>query len=201
MPAISAMPTWWTRSLPAPITACGISPSKAAPNKAPVAKLTRCGNAASRCFPGKARNEPAASTESTPESSVPRTIQARVFKAAQILTRASRPPDERRHPAAFAVTAMREEAARIGHGAPLAPAQIRHSQRPQAAAREPHEVGLPPAARIRSEVVSRTRVTGEEGVAHVCAHLEVRLEDGRTQPGRELGGIHAQRGHGVFEHP
>src|SRR5262245_59807618 len=146
------MPTSCTRSLPAPSTACGISASNAAPNKAPVAKLTRCGSAASRCRPGKARNRPAASTESTPDTSVLRMIQARVFKAAKILTCPSSAPDQRRHAAAFAVAAVREEAARIGEGAPLSPVDVGDAQRPQAPARKADQVRLPAAARIGHEV-------------------------------------------------
>jgi len=61
-------------------------PSNAAPNKAPVAKETRCGRADSRCLEGSARKRPAARTESTPETRVERVIQKRVVKGGDAST-------------------------------------------------------------------------------------------------------------------
>ena len=62
------------------MTAWGMRPRSAAPNKAPVAKETMCGTRDSRCFDGSARNNPAARQDSTPDAMVATMIQRRVFK-------------------------------------------------------------------------------------------------------------------------
>ena len=150
---------------------------------------------------GKARNRPAASTESTPESSVKRMIQARVFKAAKILTRAHvrqikaamRPP----FPSRRCEKNRRGSATR----APLAPADLVQPERLQAR-----------RARPTRSACQRPRVLGTKYVA-----LRPRRRRRRPRapprplrnwlagsPGRarrvSLAGRNTQRRHGVLEH-
>ena len=52
----------------ASLRACGNKARKAAPSKAPIAKLTKCGSSLLRQLSGKTRKMDAASTLSTPPS-------------------------------------------------------------------------------------------------------------------------------------
>jgi len=73
-------------------------------------------------------------------------------------------------------------------------------QRCQPAACQTDEVGLPAPPRIGREIRGRAGIGAHECVADLIAHFEIRLQDRRSQPGRELTGWHTQCADGALEH-
>ena len=110
-------------------------------------------------------------------------------------------PDQRRHSAGRAVSPEREETPRVGEGAKVAAARPADAGPGQAPAREAAEIREPATGRRRREAAGRTRVIGDEDLAHLLADLEGQGSNGRPEPGEKVGRRPRRPRDGLLQHP
>src|ERR1700689_4177065 len=177
-PASSVSPMRWAPPGPAPSIASGNSARSAAPNSAPVAKLTKCGRMRALRSSGTHRNSTANAALAMP----PNAANSMILSSSGTMAVSRLEPDERRHAATLPVAAIGKKARLVGVGAGTGAEHDGNPQLLKTPAGKCCQIAQPAAARTGRERAAGPAVLREESAVYLLTNFEVKRSDTRPKP-------------------